>query len=324
MSRILPRGRSCLCGRRPPSILCPPVAYAFTLGYFVQYNLQQFERDFMARTTRLLAEFTGENDATMLLNCMIGLLIGPRERLLRIVPDEPLSRPEDWGIPQGSILCVERGAGADVTARSLRWLIIRLRNAVAHFHVLPVHDAAKVKGFELWDKTGFRVTLTLESIKTFVARLSQTLHAEWCRPVEKPLGRASWMKGAKLFTRAPTERVYIIDCPELLRRQCYEIASSAAEFYVAGSTEDIPSEGATDTIIEPEPDARRARILQLAKALSTELSREKRLSIYTNDDALIQTVNAKLASSAKGRLAFFGIFRIEEKRPSLRRPPAAA
>src|SRR5947209_2456461 len=108
----------------------------------------------MARTSDLLAEFRGAHDATMLLNCMVGLLIVPRERLLRLVPDDPLFSPEDWGIPRSSILCIERGKGTDITDRSLRWLIIRLRNAVAHFHVLPVHNAGKVKGFELWDKSG--------------------------------------------------------------------------------------------------------------------------------------------------------------------------
>jgi hypothetical protein len=282
----------------------------------MEYNLQQFERDFMNRTSANLARYTGKHDSTMLLNCMVGLLIVPRERLLRLLPDEPSWNPEDWGIRREAIVCVERGKGSDPADRSIRWFVIKLRNAVAHFHILPVHEAGCVKGFEFWDKSGFRALLSLPSLRQFLERLLQWLEEKWSKSssLEVSSGSAGWMKGAKLFTRAPAERVYIIDCPSGLQRQCYEISSSSAEYYIVGSDDNMPVDGATDVIVEPNEYQRRSRVIDLAMALASELPVHKRLSVYTNDEEVIRSLRRNVAETARSRLTFFGIFRIENKR----------
>jgi hypothetical protein len=276
----------------------------------MEYDLQQFERDFMYRTRSNLARYNGEHESTMLLNCMVGLLIVPRERLLRLLPDEPSWDPEDWGIQRQAIVCVERGQGRELADRSIRWFVIKLRNAVAHFHVLPVHKEGRVRGFEFWDRSGFRAILSLPSLRQFVERLLQWLEDQWSRSaiVEVSDGAAGWTKGARLFTRAPAERVYIIDCPSGLQRQCYEIASSSAEYYIAGSDENMPVDGATDIIVECNSDQRRARIVALAVALARELPEQKRLSVYTNDEELIRILRCDVEKNASARLAYFGVF----------------
>lgn len=291
----------------------------------MEFNLQQFERDFMHRTRGNLARYNGEHESTMLLNCMIGLLIVPRERLLRLLPDEPSWEPADWGIKREAIVCVERGQGRDLAGRSIRWFVVKLRNAVAHFHVLPVHQGGRVKGFEFWDRSGFRAELCLESLRHFLERLLQWLENQWSRSAAVTVsdGQAGWMNGARLFTRAPAERVYIVDCPNGLQRQCYEIASSSAEYYIAGSDENMPVDGATDIIVEISGDQRRTRIIALALALARELPQQKRLSVYTNDEELICWLRRDVEKTVGARLAFFGVFRIEKKRLS-RCPQQAA
>jgi hypothetical protein len=124
----------------------------------------------------------------------------------------------------------------------------------------------------------------------------------------------SWKRKAKLFTRTPSERVYVIDCPDGLQRQCYEIASTSAEYYVVGSSEDIPTDGATDFIVEADQDLRRAKMTELCIALSRELPSYKRLSVYTNDDLLTEQIRTAVTVIAKARLEFFAVFRIEKKR----------
>ena len=137
--------------------------------------MQQFHRDFMERTNTLLHTYQGNNDATMLLNCMIGLLIVPNERLLSQLPDEPLLYSERWGIQLEYILSIDRNQADDRSTCSLLWFVRKLRNAVAHFNILPIHENSKVTGFELWDKKGFRAYLPLQAIRHFCQQILQQL-----------------------------------------------------------------------------------------------------------------------------------------------------
>lgn len=283
----------------------------------MQYDLQQFEREFMDRTNQILAEYRGKYNATLLLNSMVGLLIIPRERLLRFLPKEPLSASTNWGIPSNAIICVERGQGKELGDRSICWFVIKLRNAVAHFHVLPLHESGEVVGFEFWDRSGFRAQLSLLEMRQFLNTVSQHLEDEWRKSshaAELSNNGTKWSKKAKLFTRAPTERVYVIDCPDGFQRQCYEISSTCPEYYIFGCVDDMPIDGATDVIVEPDTPTRQEKIIELAHALSTELPETKRLSVYTNDEHLISRLEVDVAETAKARLSFFGIFNIQFKR----------
>jgi hypothetical protein len=258
----------------------------------MEYNLQKFERDFMARTQRIMEQYSGQYEASFLLNCMLGLLIVPRERLLRAIPPDPIDEIEKLGVPLASVLAYERGEGLESRAYSIRWFVIKMRNAVAHFHILPDHKGEKVCGFEFWDRSGFRAVISVMALKCFVTALSERIVSALDSMEDvSEVGRDAskiWKTGAKLFTRTPSERVYIIDCPDGLERQCYEISSSCAEFYVFGSQENIPADGATDVVIEAGADVRRQKRVDLALALSTELPPYKRLSIYTNDEILTE------------------------------------
>lgn len=293
----------------------------------MEYNLQQFERDFMARTQGIIGEYAGQYEASFLLNCMLGLLIVPRERLLIAIPADPIDDLAKWGVPLASILAYERAEG-EGSAYSIRWFIIKMRNAIAHFHILPVQKDGKVCGFEFWDRSGFRAVISVAALKRFVTALSEHIISAIDRVEEQSeAGRdasKAWKTGAKLFTRSLPERVYIIDCPDGFERQCYEISSSCAEFYIFGGQRDIPDEGATDVIVEPLPDLRRQKLADLALALSTELPTYKRLSIYTNDEILTEQLRCRVAQKAKARLRYFGVFRIESKRLRHRPTPVVA
>ena len=283
----------------------------------MKYDLQQFERDFMARTNQILTQYCNDYDATLLLNCLLGLLVIPRERLLKLLPNDPMS-PETWGIPTNSIICVERGQGKEMGTRSVCWFIIKLRNAVAHFHVLPLHESEKVVGFELWDRSGFRAQLSLQEIHRFLETICQHLEDGWDKNShrdEQIANGTKYTKGAKLFTRAPTDRVYVIDCQDGYERQCYEIMSSCPEYYIAGCNDKIPSDGATDVIVEPDDLTRQTKVVELISSLANELPEYKRLSVYTNDEQLIHRLDADVAKNAKARLSYFGIFKILAKRP---------
>jgi hypothetical protein len=50
----------------------------------VQFE-KQFERDFMRRTLKLVQDYQGPYDATLLLNCVLGLLIVTKETSLNSI-----------------------------------------------------------------------------------------------------------------------------------------------------------------------------------------------------------------------------------------------
>jgi hypothetical protein len=56
-----------------------------------------FERAFMDRSLLLVKEYNGPYDATILLNCLLGLLIVPKEGCLSAIPAEPIRRSEKMG-----------------------------------------------------------------------------------------------------------------------------------------------------------------------------------------------------------------------------------
>ena len=56
----------------------------------MSYN-SNFERAFIERSLALVQEYKGPFDATLLLNCLLGLLVVPKKSCLAAIPLAPLS-----------------------------------------------------------------------------------------------------------------------------------------------------------------------------------------------------------------------------------------
>lgn len=144
-----------------------------------------FERDFMRRTLELVRGYGGPFDATFLLNCLLGLLVVPAESSLNAIPEDDVEALNKWGI---SPSCVKsfgrfRSPGPvreSVDApRTLRRMVKALRNSVAHFRIVPIHEADQVFGFRFSDESGFRAEIPLAELREFVERLSAHLDREF-------------------------------------------------------------------------------------------------------------------------------------------------
>jgi HEPN pEK499 p136 len=134
---------------------------------------QQFERDFMRRTLELVRTYHGSYDSTNLLNCLLGLLIVPKETSIDKVPDEPIADLGRWGISPQSIESFGRNH-----PKTLRQVVWSLRNAVAHFRFEPVHEKHKCIGFRFHDQSGFKATIKNEEMRIFVEKLAKHLERE--------------------------------------------------------------------------------------------------------------------------------------------------
>lgn len=146
----------------------------------MSFPLHDFEGEFMRRTLEVIKDYKGPRDATLLVNCLLGLLIVPKEKSFKKVPADPLSDLKKWGINPDSIECFNECECGDREGKTLRDVVHRLRNAVAHFNIKPIQDDSRegpdqVVGFEFSDRNGFRGRFLLDEMKEFVTRLANHL-----------------------------------------------------------------------------------------------------------------------------------------------------
>jgi hypothetical protein len=138
----------------------------------------KFELDFMSRSRKIIEEYQGPYDATLLINCMLGLLVVPKETLFSDIPLIPFESLTDWGIKPGSILEMGKCNDRHEHLPNLRQLVLRMRNAVAHFRIKPFPMKGQVQGFEFSDSNGFKVKLELPELREFIIKLSEYLESK--------------------------------------------------------------------------------------------------------------------------------------------------
>ncbi|WP_222860408.1 HEPN family nuclease [Bacteroides neonati] len=97
------------------------------------------ETDFITRTKNILEQYDQNNstrqpgeiyDVTLLLNCLIGLVVIPRERYTDKVPE--INVDGDWGIAEHIELIKGR--------KTLKKTVKHIRNSVAHGNVNPISE----------------------------------------------------------------------------------------------------------------------------------------------------------------------------------------
>lgn len=136
-----------------------------------------FARSFMQRTLEIARNYSGPHDATLLINCLLGLLIVPRETLIDKVPIAPFESLAEWGIQTTSIKSPGKCEYGHEHSPNLRQLVRRMRNSVAHFRIEPYPRQGKVRGFTFRDKNGFHAELSLNELQQFVMKLSSHLES---------------------------------------------------------------------------------------------------------------------------------------------------
>ena len=140
----------------------------------MSYN-SDFERAFMKRSLELTKQYDGPHDATLLLNCLLGLLIVPNERCLKEIPLDPIGDVEKWGIPRDAIKSLGKLNKTNTNPENLRGLVYRLRNAVAHFRFKPIPERGEVIAFYFSDRNGFEAEIKLIHLRIFVEKLAQKI-----------------------------------------------------------------------------------------------------------------------------------------------------
>ncbi len=135
--------------------------------------LSNFERSFTEHTLAIVEAYSAEYDATLLINCLLGLLVVPKETMLNAIPETQLSELEKWGIDPLSIKEAGRSIGKnDPDPQTLRGLVFNMRHAVAHFNIKPMPHVGEVEAFEFKNERGLHAVISIKELRVFVKRLS--------------------------------------------------------------------------------------------------------------------------------------------------------
>lgn len=139
------------------------------------------ELDFVTRTRDHVIKYQGATEFTNLLNCLLGLIIVPRERqsMLKMIPEEPLANVPwdgagmptvDWGICR---CCKEP------MRQSTKTLVVKLRKAAAHCKLSFTTDDTQTPA--TWKEIIFKAdkdfiaTFTFAQLKTFALYICDKL-----------------------------------------------------------------------------------------------------------------------------------------------------
>lgn len=137
--------------------------------------LSDFERSFSDHTLQLVRGYEGPFDATLMVNCLLGLLVVPKETVLDAIPECPLEELPSWGIQRSSVKSSGRPTRSNPKPDTLRGLVANLRHSVAHFRVRPVPATDEVHSFEYTNDVGLHAIISLTEMKIFVEKLSEHL-----------------------------------------------------------------------------------------------------------------------------------------------------
>ncbi len=149
-------------------------------------DYELFERDFIVRTLKIIEQYdrhvvghvqkSEQFEITLLINCLLGLLVLPKERCYAQIPYVPVERFGEWGLPPDFIRSWGNGAGnPGPKERDLAQVIHRMRNSVAHLRVEAHANSGEIAELEFSDRNGFRCVAPVSSLKMFVMRLAQSV-----------------------------------------------------------------------------------------------------------------------------------------------------
>ena len=155
--------------------------------------VSQFDYEYTRRTLELVHQSgAGPYEVANLINCLLGLLLVPKDSVFAALPDVPVKGLRSWGITRNSIRkfsvarkgnsrngrkrrSTSNGRNGHADGPTLRQLVEQLRTAVAGGTLKPRIANNRFVGLELRDGQGFHMVLTTLELKRFVRKLAQYL-----------------------------------------------------------------------------------------------------------------------------------------------------
>ncbi len=131
-----------------------------------------FKKDFPERTIDILDRYSSKEkyDVTLLINCLTALLILPKERFYKQIPDVDIKNLNGWGLKKEHVLNVSCTA----CGYNLKTIVRYMRNATAHMRIETADDDNRNIGMVRFkDLGGFVVEIPVEALRIFVKKLAE-------------------------------------------------------------------------------------------------------------------------------------------------------
>lgn len=161
------------------------------MSYYTNQDL-----DFVIRTKKIIEQYLKYNleneekfEITLFINCCVGLLVVPQQRLFDRLPTT-LTNQNEWGISPDDIKVILKKKELS-EEKSICNIARHLRNSIAHYRFKAYPDENNViKGIHFEDKlidnstVSFNLKVSIIDLKKFVERISDLFIEE----MEKSLG----------------------------------------------------------------------------------------------------------------------------------------
>ena len=136
-------------------------------------DYKQISCDFAERTKTLIENYKGNYEVTLLVNCCLGLIVVPKERYWKNIPNKVIpENGELWGLSRKtvSVKCKERGY-------VLRDVIRKIRNGICHFKIRSIPNENKqIEFLEISDNGGFVAKLSVSQLKDLAFSLTEHVY----------------------------------------------------------------------------------------------------------------------------------------------------
>ena len=133
---------------------------------------KSIEKDFVERTLHILENYDGPYGVTLLVNCLLGLIVLPKERdFNHVLQNKDLSF-DDLGLEDGDILSWGKIKEEE---RDVARFMRCMRNSIAHIHIESISAEGEIESLRFIDKSGFEAVMGIEKIKTMVKKFASYL-----------------------------------------------------------------------------------------------------------------------------------------------------
>ncbi|NLZ93412.1 MAG: hypothetical protein GX922_05300 [Firmicutes bacterium] len=132
------------------------------------------EKEFVTRTLHILKHYDGPYGVTLLVNCLLGLIVLPKEKDFGHIMEEEKLRFSDLGINAEAINWGEIKEEEQNATRFLRCL----RNSVAHLKIESLSKEGEIEALRFSDQCGFEAVLKIEQLKKMLERFAAYLEKE--------------------------------------------------------------------------------------------------------------------------------------------------
>ena len=130
---------------------------------------QAIQRDFVDRTIHIIEHYDGPYGVTLLVNCLLGLIVLPKEKDFNHISDRDHIHFFDLGIRENDIKSWGKIEECERTAaRFLRCL----RNSVAHLQIESILDDGQIESLRFMDNSGFEAVFSIDTLKSILFRLA--------------------------------------------------------------------------------------------------------------------------------------------------------